>query len=131
MAKSKNFDRKIFSVEIDSECFETYFKTKISKSKIFPRVIFFCSDSVVFRQKWPKLSKNDKVKKFWSKKFFWSESIQNVSKLILNQKSRIRKFFPVYFFSRTLSFFGQNSNKMTYFLLCEIESDIFTLQFAQ
>ena len=36
MAKSKNFCRKIFFAGIDSECYETYFKTKISKSKIFP-----------------------------------------------------------------------------------------------
>ena len=36
MAKSKNFGRKIFLVGIDSEWFELYFKTKISKSKIFP-----------------------------------------------------------------------------------------------
>ena len=31
--------------------------------------------------------KNGKVKKFWSKNFYWSESIQNVSKCIFNQKS--------------------------------------------
>ena len=41
---------EIFLVGIDSEWFETYFKTKISKSKIFSRVNFFSWDSVVFGQ---------------------------------------------------------------------------------
>ena len=36
---------KIFLVGIDSECFKTYFQPKISKSKIFSCVKFFCSDS--------------------------------------------------------------------------------------
>ena len=40
MTKSKNFGRIIFLVRIDSERFETNFKTKISKSKIFSRVNF-------------------------------------------------------------------------------------------
>ena len=151
MTKVKNFGRKIFLVEIDSEWFETYFKTKISKSKIFSRVNFFSWDLVVFRPKWLKKRKNDQGKKFWSKIFlvgidsecfetyfetkiskskifsrvkflfvglcffwpkwpnsekltksknfgrnvFWSESIQNALKRILKQKSRTRKFFPV------------------------------------
>ena len=50
----------------------------------------------------PKTSKNVifgskmvKNEKFWSKKFFWSESIQNALKRILKQKSQNRKFFPV------------------------------------
>ena len=43
-------------------------------------------------QKW---WKNEKIKKFWSKKFFGPESIQNVLKSILKQKSRNRKFFPI------------------------------------
>ena len=51
MAKSKILVEKIFLVGIDSECFETYFKTKISKSKIFSRVKFFSWDLVVFRPK--------------------------------------------------------------------------------
>ena len=36
MTKSKNFWSKFFLVGIDSECFETYFVTEISKSKFFP-----------------------------------------------------------------------------------------------
>ena len=36
MAESKNFGRKKFLVGIDSECFEKYFETKISKSNFFP-----------------------------------------------------------------------------------------------
>ena len=48
---------------------------------------------------------------------FWSESIQNVLKLILNRKSRSRKYFPITkFFPWTLSFFAQNDQnrgKMT------------------
>ena len=35
MAELKNLGQNMFSVGIDSECFETHFKTKISKSKIF------------------------------------------------------------------------------------------------
>ena len=49
-------------------------------------------------------------------KFFWSKSIQNVPKLILNQKSHNRNRFPCTSFPGTVSFFGhndQNSKKMT------------------
>ena len=75
MTKVKNFGRKNFWVGIDSEWFETYFKTKVAKSKNFSRVKFFSWDFVVFWPKWQKEQKNDIGKKFWSKKFFWSESI--------------------------------------------------------
>ena len=40
-------------------------------------------------------SKNVKDKNFWSKKFFWSESIKNGPKRILKRKSRFRKFFLI------------------------------------
>ena len=40
MGNSKYFV-EIFFVEIDLECFETYFKMKISKSKIFSHYKFF------------------------------------------------------------------------------------------
>ena len=56
MTKVKNFGRKFFLVGIDSECFETYFKTKISKSKIFTRhKIFFlgiCHFLIKIVKKW-------------------------------------------------------------------------------
>ena len=51
------------------------------------------------------------LKKFWSKKFFLSESIQNVSKRILNQKSRNRKFFPCKFFLLGLCRFSAKNLK--------------------
>ena len=47
-------------VAINSECFKTYFKTKISKSKIFSRYKYFFSNLVIFGQnneKWQKLKK--------------------------------------------------------------------------
>ena len=59
---------KIFLVGIDSECFETYFKTKISKSKIFSRVKFFSWD-FVFSSKMTKIVKKWQSKKIWSKFF--------------------------------------------------------------
>ena len=111
MAKSKNFDQKIFSVGIDSECFETYFKTKISKSKIFSHYKMFSWDLVIFYPKWPKWWRNGEAEKFWQK-FFWSESIQNVLKRILKRKSQNRKFFPLQNFSWTQSFFGQSGERM-------------------
>ena len=46
-----------------------------------------------------------KSKKNWSKKIFWSESIRNVSKRNLNQKSRNRNFFPITKFFLGLSHF--------------------------
>ena len=49
----------------------------------FGREKFEIAENIIFLvQKW---WKNGKVKKFWSK--FFSESIQNVSKRILNRKS--------------------------------------------
>ena len=54
-----------------------------------------------------KIVKKDQVKKY-VKIFFGSESNQNVSKGIINRKSRNRKFFPCNFFHWTQSFLGQN-----------------------
>ena len=69
MTKSQIFLTKFFSDEIDSECFKTYFKPKISKSKFFSCVKFFCSDLVFFRPKGQKKLKNDTVQIF-GRKFF-------------------------------------------------------------
>ena len=69
MTKVKNFGRKIFLVGIDSEWFETYFKTKISKSKIFSRVKFFSWDFVFFGQNDQNSEKMTKVKNFGQKNF--------------------------------------------------------------
>ena len=53
MAKSKNVGRTFFLVGINSKCFETYFITKISKSKIFSHYKFF----VGLRHLLPKITK--------------------------------------------------------------------------
>ena len=95
MAKSKNFV-KIFLFGIDSECFETYFKTKISKSKFFPITNFFW-DLVIFGQNGLNSEKMTKSK-ILVENLFWSESIQNRSKRTLNWKSRNRNFFHVKIF---------------------------------
>ena len=87
---------KFFLVGIDSEWFETYFKTKISKSKIFFRLTFSL-DSVIFGQNCEKMTKS---KNFGRKNFFRSELIQNVLKRILKRKSQNRKFFPITKFFR-------------------------------
>ena len=65
--QSKKIARN-FLAGIDSECFATYFKTKISKSKIFSRVKFFSWD-FVFSAKMTKIVKNDKIKKNGRKYF--------------------------------------------------------------
>ena len=75
---------EFFLVGIDSECFETYFKTKISKSKIFSRVKFFSLDFVFFGQNDQKSEKMTKSKHF-GRKYFWSESIQNILQCILKR----------------------------------------------
>ena len=49
---------QIFFVGIDSECFETDFKTKISKSKIFYRYKIFSWDCVIFDQNSEKMEKS-------------------------------------------------------------------------
>ena len=73
---------------------------------MFSRVNFFPGTLSFFGEN----SENDKVKKFRSKKFFWSESIQDGLKRILNRKSRNRQSFPVQnFFRGTQSFFGQKA----------------------
>ena len=74
---------EIFFVVIDSGCFKTYFKSKISKSKNFSHVKFF-PGTLSFLTKIVK--KKTKSKKF-GRKFFWSESIQNGLKRILKRKS--------------------------------------------
>ena len=92
--KVKKFWSKFFLVGIDSECFETYFKTKISKSKIFSRVKFFSWDFVFFGQN-DQNSENTTKSKNFGRNFFWSELIQNALKRTLKQKSQNRKFYPV------------------------------------
>ena len=110
LTESKNFGRKIFWVGIDSECFKTYFKPKILKSNIFSRLVFllglcrFLPDMTKVVKKW-------QSKKF-SRIFFSSESIQNVSKRILNWKSRNRKFFPVWNYFRGTLFFSAKMTKL-------------------
>ena len=90
IGKVKNFWSKIFLVGIELESFKSYLKPKTSKSKIFCRVKFFLRQShfmakrAVIVKKWP--SKNLLVD-------LLVRIIQNVSKRILNQKSRNRKIF--------------------------------------
>ena len=70
VTKSKNFGGKSFLVGIDSEQFETYFKTKISKLKIFFHVIFFSWDFVVFSQN-DQNSEKMPIQKMLVEIFFW------------------------------------------------------------
>ena len=76
-------------------------------------------------QKWSKMTKSENFRPKFLKKIFFSESIQNVSKRILNRKSRFRKFFPVENFSLGLYHFwrkwpksekisGQKITKMSF-----------------
>ena len=69
----------IFLIEIDSEWSKTYFKTKISISKKN-----YYDWTAIF-------SKNGNYKNLGTKNIFWSESIQNCPKRILNRKSRFQK----------------------------------------
>ena len=56
MTKSKDFGR-FFLVGSDSECFKTYSKPIISRSKKFSRVIFFWGFAV-FRPIWPNVTRS-------------------------------------------------------------------------
>ena len=63
-------------------------------------------------KKWPNVKIFDQ--NFWN--FLFSESIQNVSKRILNRKSRFRKKISLWkFFSGTLPFFDQNGHLVKIF----------------
>ena len=92
---SKKFQFFLFG--IDSEWYKTYFKTKISSLKIFPR--FFG----------PKIAIKGQLK---NSRFFWSESIYNGPKPTLKWKYRVRKFFQLKFFSGPWPFF-ENRTKRT------------------
>ena len=126
---------KFFWVGIDSKCFETYFKLKISESTIFSSVNFFLWDSVFFGQNGQN-SKKRQRQKILVEKFFWSESIQNVSKRILNRKSRNLKFFPCKFFSWDYNVFRPKwwkndkvKNFWSKFFLVGIDSECFETHF--
>ena len=75
------FGRKMTESEVKS------FKRgyKIFSTRKFSKNLYF----------WPFLVEKMLDKNFWSKIFFWSESIQNGPKRILKRKSRFRKFFPI------------------------------------
>ena len=69
--KNENFWSKNCFSGIDSECFETYFKTKISKSKMFSPYKIFSSELVVLRPNapftpriWTFISQKSRI--FWS-----------------------------------------------------------------
>ena len=66
----ENFWSKKFFFGIDSECFETYFKMKISKSKKFSRVKIFRGTLSFFGQNDQNSEKMTKVKNFGRKIFF-------------------------------------------------------------
>ena len=83
-----------FLVGIDSECFKRILKWKSRNRKFSPSKIFLLGLNR-FSAKRPKIVKKWQSQKVLVEKIFWSESIQNVSKRILNRKSRNRKFFPV------------------------------------
>ena len=83
----KNFDQKIFLVGIDSECFEMYFKLKISKSKIFSGTLSFLAQMV----------------KNWQSQKILDGIDSDFFKTYLNLNSRNRKFFPCKMISVILS----------------------------
>ena len=83
------FWSKTFLVGIDSVCFKNISKRKSRNQKLFSITIFFW-DLIIFGpngEKW-------QSQEILVENFFRSESIQNLSKRILNRKSRNRKFFP-------------------------------------
>ena len=92
----KIFDQNfwIFFFRNDSECFKTYTKPKKLISKNFPVENFFSGTLPFFDE----IGNIVKIfdQNFWN--FFFSESIQNVSKRILNRKSCFQKYFPLKIF---------------------------------
>ena len=76
MIAQKNRNKK-FSKRVQ----KIFFKKNFFRPKIFKKPLFLA----IFGRK------NGKDKNFWSKIFFWSESIQNGPKRILKRKSRFRK----------------------------------------
>ena len=92
--KMKIIDHQFWNVfRIDSEYLKTYSKPKKSISKKFSRWKFFSGTLPFFDQ-------NGHIVKIFDQNFwiFFSESIQNVSKRILNRKSWFRKKFPLKIF---------------------------------
>ena len=79
--EKKNSKKKFF-FQIDLECFKTYFKPKKLISKKFPVENFFLGLNHFFDENGQKVENFEKNPK---KNFL--ESIQNVSKRILNRKS--------------------------------------------
>ena len=88
-------------VGFDSECLISCFNRKSRNRNFFPCHISFRRLCHFLA----KVLKKGIFKKFWM--IFLSESIQNVSKSILNRKSQSWNFSRV-FFPGTLSFFGQS-----------------------
>ena len=105
MVKNENFwSKKIFLVGIDSECFETYFKTKIPKSKIFSRVKFFCG-TLFFSAKMTKIVEKWQSQKNLVEKFFLVEIDSECFGTYFKTKiSKSKIFSCVNFFSGTLFF---------------------------
>ena len=86
MTMSKKFFSKVFFVRIDSECFKAYFKTLISKSKIFLGLTYFLS----------KMANNcDKTTKSKILADFLVGIDSDFSKRIYERKPRNRKFAPI------------------------------------
>ena len=81
------------SIQTVSKCI---LNRKSRNRKLF-HVNFFLW-TLSFFTKTAKILENDRVKKFRSKKIFWSESIRNVSKRISTRKSLNRNFSHVIFF---------------------------------
>ena len=76
----------------------------------FFRFFAFLTVLIIFGKS-PKIVKKWLSPKILVEKFFWSESIQNVSKRILNQKPRNRTFFPCQTFFVGLSRFPAKMTK--------------------
>ena len=81
MAKSKILVENFF-VGIDLECFETYFKTKSSNSKIFLIAKFFLglshffisvdSSSKIWKKNWSSGTKKSKLQRIWRGSFLYT-----------------------------------------------------------
>ena len=110
--REKIFDFEIFALKYVLKHSESIPTKKNFRPKFFDFVIFspfLAQKQSKNGQKRPKMKIFDQ--NFW-KKIFFSESIQNVSKRILNWKSRNRKFFSCKIFCSDLVLFRPKKPKI-------------------
>ena len=127
MTKKWKFSVKNLFFGIDSECFETYFKTKISKSKSFPRN-FFSGTQSFFGQNSEKMTKSKNFGRIFLVGIY-SECLKTT------YKPKIENFSPCIFFPRTLSLSAKIVKKWLSqkisdeFFLVGIDPECFTTNF--